>query len=387
MKVSILVNGRFHFYDLARQLNILNHDVKLISTLPVKYIKQRTNLKSKNINSFLSLELLKRIVDKLKLGNIKFDIFQKKLFAYFSFYNLDLSSDVIIFFAGNGWFSTKLRVVKDAFLIIADEGSAHPNTVNRLLDDEYSRIGHHRDSFSRFTLDEETNNQYQIADYVVVPSTFVKNSLITNGVAETKIFVNPYGVDTKIFFPSRTPVTCSKFRIMFCGLFSIQKGSHVFLDIASHFEKNSDFEFIHVGGIDREMRKILSRYTPSNFVHYEPVKQDELPNFYNMSDIFILPSIQDGFAMVVLQAMACGLPVICSKNSCGPDIIDHGDNGYLVDSNDFDSYIKYIELLYNNRNVLYESKDKIRNKVVNNFTWELYSERYSIFLNSCVKFR
>lgn len=366
---------------------MLNHSVKIISTLPVKYIKQRTSLKFSNIHSFISLELIKRIVDKLKLNNIKFDIFQKKLFSHYSFFNLDPSSDVIIFFAGNGWFTKKLRVIKDKFLIIADEGSAHPNTVNRLLNDEYSRIYCHRDSFSRQTLDEETNNQYHIADYVVVPSTFVKNSLILNGVSEAKIFVNPYGVDTTIFCPSSTPAARLKFRIMFCGLFSIQKGSHIFLDIASHFSKNPNIEFIHVGGIDRELRNLLSFYTPSNFVHYDPVKQDDLPNFYNISDIFILPSIQDGFAMVVLQAMACGLPVICSKNSCGPDVINHGDDGYLVNFNDFDSYINYIQLLYDKRENLYEVKERIRKKVVNNFTWELYAKRYSIFLNSCKKLR
>jgi glycosyltransferase involved in cell wall biosynthesis len=167
---------------------------------------------------------------------------------------------------------------------------------------------------------------------------------------------------------------------MFCGLLSIQKGSHTFLEIASHFKGNENIEFIHVGGIDKEISKILNGYSLPNFKHYEPVQQEELSSFYNSSDLFILPSIQDGFAMVVLQAMACGVPVICSKNSCGPDIIEHGVDGFVVNPVDLQSYISYIKILYKDRVLLSKFKSIVRKKVVNNFTWQMYAQRYSEIL-------
>jgi glycosyltransferase involved in cell wall biosynthesis len=386
MKISIIVNGRFHFYDLARELSFLNHDVRLVSTLPKFYIKKRTKLHSSKIDTFTSLEVFKRIIARLKLYNIRFDIFQKKVFSYFCFFYIDKSTDALVFFAGNGWFSKSLSAIKKDLLLIADEGSAHPCTVNDLLNAEYKRIGLKRNATTRKILDNETNDQYKIADYVVVPSTFVMRSLISNGVAKEKIFVNPYGVDVETFCPSSERSLGSKFRIMFCGLFSIQKGSHILLQIASYFEKkNNDIEFIHVGGIDAELRELLTNSSLSNFKHYDPVQQEELPKFYNSSDVFILPSIQDGFAMVVLQAMACGLPVICSQNSCGHDIIDHGIDGFVVDPVDLQSYINYINLLYDNKLFLSKIKLLARNKVIANFTWQMYAKRYSDFLDD-IKF-
>lgn len=382
MKISIIVNGRFHFYDLARELSSLGHDVLLISTLPVYYIKRRTKLDSSKIRSFIALEVLKRIIERLKLYNVKFDILQKKLFGIYSFSKLDKSSRALIFFAGNGWFSKYLLSIKNDLHLIADEGSAHPCTVNKLLNDEYCRIGLKRNTASRTILDKETNIQYKVADYVVVPSTFVKNSLILNGINQEKIFVNPYGVDIEAFCPSNVRVLDSKFRIMFCGLLSIQKGSHIFLELASYFKGYENIEFIHVGGIDKEMSKILNSYSLSNFKHYAPVQQEELSSFYNSSDLFILPSIQDGFAMVVLQAMACGVPVICSKNSCGPDIIEHGIDGFVVDPVDLQSYISYIKILYKDRVLLSKFKSIVRKKMVNNFTWQMYARRYLEFLNN-----
>jgi glycosyltransferase involved in cell wall biosynthesis len=69
-------------------------------------------------------------------------------------------------------------------------------------------------------------------------------------------------------------------------------------------------------------------------VHLRGVPQTELYRYYSDSSVYVLPSIEDGFGMVVSEAMACGVPVICSANAGASDILDDGVNGYVVPAGD-----------------------------------------------------
>lgn len=79
--------------------------------------------------------------------------------------------------------------------------------------------------------------------------------------------------------------------------------------------RKTNYSFIHVGSI-----KDVDFPQEKNFTHIDPVDQSKLIEYYNQAKVFILPSRQDGFGMVLSQALACNLPIIGSNNCGAPDL-------------------------------------------------------------------
>jgi glycosyltransferase involved in cell wall biosynthesis len=78
------------------------------------------------------------------------------------------------------------------------------------------------------------------------------------------------------------------------------------------------------------------------------VPQARLPEFYAQADAFIIPSIEEGMAVVILQALACGCPVICTPNSGGEDVVVEGRNGFVIPLRDPGAIADRIERLRSN---------------------------------------
>jgi glycosyltransferase involved in cell wall biosynthesis len=86
-------------------------------------------------------------------------------------------------------------------------------------------------------------------------------------------------------------------------------------------------------------------------------------------------SIEDGFGMVIVQALACGLPVICTNNSGGPDIVREGVNGYIIPARSVSLLKERIMYLYKRPQLLRDFSDDARKHVEAGFTWDDYGER------------
>ena len=171
-----------------------------------------------------------------------------------------------------------------------------------------------------------------------------------------------------------------KFTILTCGLASIQKG--FFYVLESHQFIEGDFKHIHVGKIDSNMKKYINQY-PRLEVHGS-MPNDELINFYNQSDVLVFTSIQDGFGMVILEAMACGLPVIATANTGYTTIeSDVLKFGFLVDLRSPKQIAEKINILKKDKNLLDElSKNSIDIIKQGGFQWKDYGRRYSEFIES-----
>ena len=97
-----------------------------------------------------------------------------------------------------------------------------------------------------------------------------------------------------------------------------------------------------------------------------------------------MPSLQDGFGMVINQILACGIPVIATENTGGPDIIDEGINGFIVPIRDPDKIGEKINLLFSDSGLLAKMKEEAAFTVKKNFSWSDYGNRYAIFLNNII---
>ncbi len=95
-----------------------------------------------------------------------------------------------------------------------------------------------------------------------------------------------------------------------------------------------------------------------------------------------MPSIQEGMAMVQLQAMACGLPLITTTNTGGDDLITrNGEEGFVIPIRDVEAIKEKILYLYENQDIAKEMGEKAKKKVENGFTWDDYGDKYIVNLN------
>lgn len=378
MKVVVSVFGRFHLFDLSRQLEKKNALSQIITSYP-KWKVSEWEINKKNVKAFFVLELVKRALSRAKLANKRTEEVLKRTFGRYVSKAIADDVDAFIFFAGNGWQSELASKLQDKNVIcIADEGSAHVREHQKILSDEYELLGLKSTRVNSVPLISETLREYEQADFIVVPSTFVKRTMVENGVVANKIFVNPYGVDLSSF--KQVEKKDNVFRVIYCGNLSIQKGSHYLLK-AVHELDLQDFELWHIGGISSEMTPYIQQYKSTKIVYKGRYPQARLHTLYSQGNVFCIPSIQDGFAMVILQAMACGLPIICSENTGGVDLIsEDGREGFVIPIRNSEAIKDKIRFLYANREVCAQMGAHAKSRVAEGFTWDDYGDRYYEFL-------
>src|SRR5262249_5012377 len=156
---------------------------------------------------------------------------------------------------------------------------------------------------------------YALADRIVIPSLHVAESFRRDPAAHAKLFVNPYGVDLKMFPSSAQRHDSDKeLSLLFIGTWSLRKGCDM---LVSAIARTPRARLVHVGSIGRDLGFPTD---DARFVHVDFVPQPQLRRFYAEADTFILASREDGLAVVLAQALASGLPIICTNRTGGADL-------------------------------------------------------------------
>jgi glycosyltransferase involved in cell wall biosynthesis len=154
---------------------------------------------------------------------------------------------------------------------------------------------------------------YALADRIVVGSYYAADSFAEHGELTPKLFRNPYGVDCEKFADRERAPPRGDVRLIFVGTWSLRKGCDL---LAEAIKRVRGVILLHVG-------RIGDAHFPSGdkrFCHYPPVSQSELPQYYAKADAAVLFSREDGFGIVIAQALASGLPVICSTHTGARDL-------------------------------------------------------------------
>ena len=145
--------------------------------------------------------------------------------------------------------------------------------------------------------------------------------------------------------------------------------------------KEDDIELWHVGTISSEIK--FFDYNQKNIKYLGTKPQNELYKYYNECDVFVLPSLEEGLAMVTLQAMACGLPVICTPNTGIENVLTKdGEEGFLIPIRDPSAIVSKVLQLYNNSKLKIKMGEAALKRVKKGFTWDDYGKRYVEFLKS-----
>jgi glycosyltransferase involved in cell wall biosynthesis len=233
-------------------------------------------------------------------------------------------------------------------------GSAHIREQHRLLVEEEMRIGFPLDKPSPWIIERE-EREYALADRILVLSTFARQSFERRGVPLQKLVVNRLGVQTQRFRASEEAVESRSRRVMAggplsaltVGTFSARKGGLDLVKMAQMLKGIVHFRF--VGDIAPELQPLAQ--ASRDVINFCPrVSQFELPRIYSDADVFVFPTIEDGFAVVLAQAAACGLPILTTTNCSGIDLVKEGETGWVLTIRNSSGFIA--RLLWCNENRL-----------------------------------
>ncbi len=222
-----------------------------------------------------------------------------------------------------------IAIQKRGGVYLCDRPCSHIHHQDRLLAEEFDRQGISYSPIDPRFVDKEIE-EYGTADAILVPSEFAFRSFLAEGVPESKLRKVSYGVDFRRFSPLGEPDEGS-FDVLFAGTASLQKGVPDLLAayrMVHHPRKRLRF----AGAVTDDVRTLLQRAqkTDASIEVLGPLAQGLLPAVMSRSHVLVLPSIQDGFGLVMAEAMACGCPVIASANTGGEDLFSDGVEGFVV---------------------------------------------------------
>ena len=368
-KINILSPGRFHVLDLARELDKNGYDVKFYSFVPTKRAMRFGLPKHCSASIFvlmLPFLALCRIFNRSQqIKRLRINV-QDYITAW-----IMRKSDVVIAMSGDFVYAPR-RAKKKGALVIYERGSKHILEQKRVMESIPSNKG--VKPIPDVNVKRELES-YVIADYIAIASKHVYESFMIHNYPKEKLFVNPYGVELSDFYPDMTRQR--NYDVIMIGGWSYRKGCDLIIEAINR----TGYSFLHVGGlVDMEFPKM------PNFTHHGIVDQKELINYYHQAKVFVLPSREEGLAMVQAQAVACNLPVVGSKDSGAEDLkrfVEQPDNIIIVEEFTAEAVVHALHEAM-------EQYDKLGLTIYagtakEQLTWSSYGKRYTDFLKKILK--
>ena len=345
MKISIAAHGRFHAIDLAAALLRNGQDVHLLaSARPAAVARQFPLERTELLRKHFVLAQGARIAARGEPPP-PIEARLKRMFgSWAARKHIVRQPDVIHCLSGVA--EESLRACRGWSRGTLARLSSHIQTQLTLLEEEERRAGQPLEKPSSWIVERE-EREYQLADLVVVPSTFARETFLNRGVAAERVAVVPLATRAHGFTASADAIAArrrrlmdgGRLRVLYVGMLSFRKGMFDMLEVLRALSGRMEFRM--VGPVLRECRGfareagVLARVEGA-------VAEADLPAIYAWGDIFLLPTIEDGFAVVLSQAQAAGLPIITTTNSGGPDILAAGGRGFIVPIRSPDAIIEQL---------------------------------------------
>jgi starch synthase len=308
IRVAIATAGRFHVLDLARELNALGFAVDFYSYVP-KSRAVRFGLPSACHRSLILFALPALAVERFAPAVLR-SVGEWLLYKSLNLAIMARLRPCDLFIGMSGIYLEAARFAKRRFgaAVWLERGSRHILSQDDILADIPGATRPTQLAISRELAG------YALADRIVIPSLHVKESFRRDPAVDAKLFTNPYGVELEMFPVAQRQHSDKEFTLLFVGSWTLRKGCDL---LVSAVAESGRIRLVHVGSIGADLAFPTGDV---RFVHFDPVPQTELARFYAEADAFVLASREDGFGVVLAQALASGLPVICTDRTGGADL-------------------------------------------------------------------
>lgn len=326
------------------------------------------------------ISMMNRIVPKLDL--LFFKHFGRKVAKYAIRENVDA---VIMYDTTAMWCFQYLKKKKSTIKCILDMSAITLNGQEKSFKHDSNQCTDqwYKNSINRKVAQNEIE-EIGLSDGYLVASDYTKMDLRDKGVAKERIYTIPYGYEQECIKPEiKKKKENAPLRILYVGRITHEKGVHHLLSALSKINEK-DFDLTLAGSYTAEP-KLYEQYKEKknyNFAGFMP--KSKLYELYQESDILVVPSLSDGYGLVVLEAMSCGVPVVASSCTGASSIIENGVNGIRYNAYSEIELKKAILWFIQNRKCL-ESMKVAAKTTVKQYTWENYYKKVREAVNCIVQ--
>jgi glycosyltransferase involved in cell wall biosynthesis len=287
-----------------------------------------------------------------------------------------LAANVVIGFDTSAWLlGRRAKAMKRRFIL--DQSIGHPAAKERIFESLRQRFPEWSTSAPKKSAEivAVEREEHALADVIVVPSDFVKQTLVAEGVDESKIRIIPFGTDLTLFHPpekrgGKTVV------FLFVGGLTARKGLPVLLEAWRKLAL-PDAELWLAGSGSLPMSESAS--LPPTVKMLGPQGRQEVASLMRQADVFVFPSFFEGLAQVQIEAQATGLPLIATHEAGAADLIQEGTTGFLIRAGDMEALAVRIQRLAQDaslRQQMQQSALVARDRL----SWRIYGTRWSTLL-------
>jgi starch synthase len=332
LKISIAATNPCHLWPMARELASAGELDCYYSGYPVWKLRPPEGMivRTHSLRTNVVYALLKFAPEHLRPSSRKLFLWQDHGFDRWVGEHLEpcdfvhaMPGQALITFRGAKQMGTRT---------VLNHATGPTRDWARIMEPEYRRAGlkltEHSPYDAAYFLREE--EEYSLTDFHCVASTVVRDQLVARGIPAKRIWVVPYGADQLTFNHGSESESSEEFRILFAGQVCLRKGIKTLLDaltIAGQPEWRVDFYGARLGEAEGD----IAAYRGRSPLHFNgPVPQGELAEAMRRSSVLVLPSLEEGFGLVVPQALNCGLACIVSDRVGGKDLLKHRENGSIV---------------------------------------------------------
>ncbi len=272
----------------------------------------------------------------------------------------------------------------DAFTRYAGDGilfqlHPHPASMRRILSAELAAHPECAASLQQeweLALPEEDFQhlvrETKMARSFLAASSFTRSTLVEHGAPHESVHVVPYGVDCARFQPdpSRRSPASGRLRLLFVGRINQRKGIKYLLD-AMRLVGSDQVELTVCGRVVDDLG--LFRPFADRILVRPDVSAAALVAAYQAADLFIFPSVAEGFGQVLLESLACGLPILSTTHTAAPDLIENGRQGFVIEPGQSAPLAERIDWALTHRAELFAMRAEAR-RLAETFTWQRFRE-------------
>lgn len=406
MKIIVAHSGTQHSLRVAQALNDSGYDVTYITSV---YNKKGglTNMVSKFLRGDSKKRANNRTVDYFPEDRIvqvcefygllmlvvkRFPHF-RKLYYFMedrmrtkfgkNVVKLSKDSDALIMFDTQAFYAfDKLKTLNSRCVRIIDYSAAFSNYSLYLYENIFKKFPAYKESLyteRSFLWNDKIiakfYNEAFLSDHIVVASSFVKRSLTEFGVSAENVSTIPYGSNIKLYKFKYTPL--STLRVLYVGNVSVMKGIPFVLEAIKQIP-HIDIQLTFVGAVSEDIIQMAAGDNRCKFVGRIP--RDEVKKYLMDADVFVFPSLSDGFGFAPLEAMNYGVPCIVSDNAGISDLIT-ADNGFVVPHGDVKAIKDILCWCCCHRPELLEMRKAAYN-TAKECTWERYRLQWDTTIKS-----
>src|SRR6202050_302273 len=280
----------------------------------------------------------------------------------------------------HGWMGMSLATLQVAkrqgALTLIENAGRHPQHWHQATQEEYDRFHippKQRQPLLSPRMIRRMEREYELCDRIAVPSSLAYRSFAEFGLGH-KTTVVLLGADTQLFSPQPRSEPARLFRACFVGRVELAKGVGYLLQAWKRLGL-PNAELVLVGEVKPEMNSVLRSHADSTVRMTGILPHDQVAAQDRKSDIFIMPSVNEGLAQVMLEAMASGLPVVASDLSGADDCVTEGKEGFIVPARNVDRLAEAILWCYQHPDEICAMGLAARARIESQFTLDHYNQR------------